>query len=443
MNNKLVITGLLSAATIVMAGCGTANSNSTAGTASVGNPANETRSNTTSGSHAVASSTPVTIQLWESHSSGPVAKTERALVNQFNAAHAHVKVNLNITHASTKALAAVTAGQPPVLAEISHYIGKYVSANALLDLHSLASTNPQTFWPGVEKNTTWGGKVYRYPADVKVEEFYYNKGLFAKAGITSVPATWTELASDLQKLKSVGVIPLGFKDSSAHILSAFISNGGQLFANTRQTKVQFNNTAGQATFTYFRNLFHQKDMVFGHGNTMRADFAAEKMAIVDGTSAGYQKILAATGGKFQMGAFAFPAGISGHSGGIVQGLGFVLFNGVTQADQQAAWTFVHWFNEPKQQAYWSMHSGFAPTTPNGAKAIPTGWLKTNQAEAVSIQVLKSSHTVARPNADAYSEVQSALDAAFFNAVTGKQSVAAALAKLDGQANQYLSGKSAL
>lgn len=434
MKKKAIAVGLVSTATLLVAGCGT--SNSATGTNTTGTSNNSTQSS--------SSSSPVKIQLWESHSGGPVADTEQQLVDKFNATHSNIVVSLNVTHASSKALSAVTAGTPPVVAEISHYIGKFVSANALLPLNTfVSSASSQSFWPGVSKNTTWGGKVYRYPADVKVEEFYYNKALFKKAGITAVPTTWTQMAADLQKLRSIGVIPLGFKDSSAHILSAFLSNGGSLFSNGGKSQVQFNNAAGQTTFSYFANLYHQKDMVFGHGNTMRADFGAQKMAIVDGTSAGYQKILTATGGKFQMGAFAFPAGTSGHSGGIVQGLGFVLFNGVSKADQQAAWTFVHWFNEPAQQAYWAMHSGFAPTTLAGAQAIPASWLAQNQGEAVSIQILKSPYTVARPNTDAYSEVQSALDAAFFNAVTGKQSVGSALAKLDTQANQYLSGKSAL
>lgn len=439
MKKRLLAIGLFSTMTLLAAGCGTGAS-ATSNTS--GSNSNSTSSNSTSGSSS--SSSPVKIQLWESHSSGPVAKTEQALVNQFNASHSTVQVSLNVTHASTKALAAVTAGNPPVLAEISHFIGKYVQGNALLPLQSMESTSSaQTFWPGVAKNTTWGGKVYRYPADVKVEELYYNKALFKKAGIASTPTTWTQLQSDLQRLKSIGVIPMGFKDSSAHVLSAFISNGGSLYSNSSHTKVQFDNAAGQTTFNYFRNLYQNKLMVFGHGNTMRADFGAQKMAIVDGTSAGYQKILSATGGKFQMGAFAFPAGTSGHSGAIVQGLGFVIFNGVSKADQQAAWTFIHWFNEPTQQAYWAMHSGFAPTTPAGAQAIPSSWLATNQGEAVSIQILKAQGTVARPNTDTYTEVNSALDAAFFNAVTGKQSTSSALAKLDTQANQYLAGRSAL
>ncbi|QQE80042.1 extracellular solute-binding protein [Alicyclobacillus sp. SO9] len=436
MKNKMLAFGAVSLATLVIAGCGTANTSSSG--SSTGGAKNT--SNTASGS----TSGPIKIQLWESHSSGPVANTEQKLVKKFNASHSKVDISLNITHASAKALAAVTAGHPPVLAEISHYIGKYVSAKALLPLNSFLSTNSkETFWSGVQGNTMWNGKEYRYPADVKVEEFYYNKSLFKKAGIKAPPATWTAMALDLQKLKALGVIPLGFKDSSAHILSAFISNGGSTFAGTSKKKVQFDNSAGKTTFNYFRTLHQKKEMVFGHGNTMRADFGAQKMAIVDGTSAGYQKILAATGGKFKMGAFAFPAGVSGHSGGIIQGLGFVLFNGVSKADQKAAWTFVHWWNEPAQQAYWSMHSGFAPTTPAGAKAIPASWLKSNKGEAVTINILKSKHTVPRANTNAYSEVDSVLDSAFFNAVTGKTSVAAALKKLDTQANQYLSGKSGL
>ncbi|WDL96078.1 extracellular solute-binding protein [Alicyclobacillus sp. ALC3] len=437
MRKSALAMALFGATAAVVTGCGTANSTTSNTSGGNGNSAVQSGS---------AKSAPVSIQLWESHSSGVVANTEQSLVNQFNASHSHVKVSLNVTHASTKALSAVAAGNPPVLAEISHYIGKYINANALLSLQPLASSSSQeVFWPGVTKNTTWGGKVYRYPADVKVEELFYNKALFKKAGITSTPTTWTQLETDLQKLKALGggVIPMGFKDSSAHILSAFISNGGTLFSNSAHTKAQFDNTAGKTTFQYFHNLYQNQLMVFDHGSTMRADFGAQKMAIVDGTSAGYQKILAATGGKFQMGAFAFPAGISGHSGGLVQGLGFVIFNGVSKADQQAAWTFIHWFNQPKQQAYWAMHSGFAPTTQAGANAIPSSWLAANQGEAVSIQILKSQYTVARPNTDTYSEVQSALDAAFFNAVTGKQSVQTALAQLDKQANQYLTGRSAL
>lgn len=396
------------------------------------------------GGTSMAATKAVSFQLWESHSGGPVADTMSALVKQFDASHKNINVSIYVTHASAKALAAAASGNPPVLAEISHYIGQYLSAKTLTPWSTFITKNDkQAFYQGVLANSVVNGKLYRYPADVKVEELYYNVSLFKKAGIAHPPKTWGQLAADLRKLKKLGVIPMGFKDSSAHILSAFMSNGGLLYSNKQHTAVNFDNAAGQTTFTFFRGLYNRKEFILSHGSQMRADFGANKMAIVDGTSAGYQKILASAGGKFQVGAFAFPTGTSGHSAAVIQGLGFTLFDGHSKADQEAAWAFVHWFNEPKQQAYWAIHSGFAPTSPAGAAQIPKHWLATNPGEAVSIQILSSKYAVRRPNQDAYSEVQSALDSAFFNAVTGKSSVPAALKTLDKTANQYLKGQSAL
>ncbi|MDA8144769.1 MAG: extracellular solute-binding protein, partial [Thermaerobacter sp.] len=270
----------------------------------------------------------VHIALWESHAGGPVAAAMSALVRRFDGTHQGVQVSLKVTKASKKALAAVAAGAPPVLAEISHYDGLYLRAQALTPWNPFfkgdaAVFNAANFFPAVWSNGTVGGAHYRLMADTKVEEFFYNRSLFSRAGITGPPATWTQLAADLGKLKAPGVVPLGFKDASAHILSAFLSNGGTLLkgGNSVGTAVDFNGAAGKTTFAYFRNLYVHGDLIFGHGTTLREDFAAGRMAVIDGTSAGYQKVLEAVAGRFPVGAFAFPAGSSGHPGNLAQGLG--------------------------------------------------------------------------------------------------------------------------
>ncbi|MDA8397071.1 MAG: hypothetical protein M0Z29_04340, partial [Actinomycetota bacterium] len=80
-----------------------------------------------------ASSTgkPTAITLWESHNGGPVGAAMSALVAKFNASHKSVQVTLVVTKASSKLPAAVAAGNPPVLAEISHYDGVLVKGLAL------------------------------------------------------------------------------------------------------------------------------------------------------------------------------------------------------------------------------------------------------------------------------------------------------------------------
>ncbi|GAA3385229.1 extracellular solute-binding protein [Streptomyces racemochromogenes] len=52
------------------------------------------------------------------------------------------------------------------------------------------------------------GRTYAVPYDVGMVGFWYNKKLFAKAGIAAPPATWAELLEDVGKLKAAGVTPI-------------------------------------------------------------------------------------------------------------------------------------------------------------------------------------------------------------------------------------------
>jgi len=400
--------------------------------------------------HAAAQGTQ-TIELWESHAGGPVANAEAALVQKFNQTHRDVQVKLTVTKASTKALAALQTGNPPLLAEISHYDGPFLRAHALQSLNSfiegsqgLSATARKDIYPGVWSNGEVNGQHYRLLADVKVSEFFYNERLFQKAGIQHTPTTWSELATDLVKLKRLGVIPLAFKDASAHIEPAFISNGGALFkSGSNNQSTEYNSKAGVETFSYFHDLYSRGLMTFAHGASIRAELAAGKLAIGDATSAGYAKALAAVNGKFTLGAFAYPKGISGHSGNISQGLGFVIFTHHSQVQQQAAWSFIKWFDEPQQMAYWAMQTGFDPVTKGALRYSPSAYLKTHPGLAVSLQEVASPYTVPRAAPDAYAEVEQSLDAAFFKAVKGQESIAQALSQLDQQAHQYLLGHASL
>ncbi len=387
--------------------------------------------------------------LWESHNGGPVGGAMSALVSKFDASQKQVHVSIDVTKASTKLLAAVAAGDPPVLAEISHYDGKYVKGHALLSWNSLIKgdkeLSKQNFVPAVWHNGEVGGQHYRFQAGVKVSIVDYNKTLFQKAGIASPPTTWSELAADAAKLKALGVIPIGWKDSSAHILPAFMSNGGTMLkgGNNIGRAVDFKTPAGVRTFSYFHKLYAAGELIIDHGTALREDLAAGKVAMIDGTSAGYQKTLDAVAGKFPVGAFVEPAGSTGHAYNIAQGLGFVLPKADTHAEAEAALRFVNWWFEPAQQVYWAEHTGYPPETRAGIAAMPKSFLASHPGEAATIQAVTSPYTFPRPVSDSYKEVQSALDATFLDIVTGKEPVSAGLAALDKTGESYMSGASSL
>ena len=391
----------------------------------------------------------VTFSLWESHNGGPVGSAVSALVNMFNASHPDITVKVVVTKASSKLPAAIAAGNPPTLAEISHYDGTLVKGNALLSwnpyINGSTELSQSNVLPSVWTNGEVQGQHYRILASAKISEVFYNESMFQAAGITTAPTTWAELAADAAKLKSPSVIPLGWKDSSAHILPAILSNGGSMLAgsNSVGTSVAFNDAATSSTFSYFKSLYSSGDMVFDHGTTLRQDLASGHMAMIDGTSAGEQKVIDSVGGKFKVGAFVEPAGSTGHAANLLQGLGFVLPKGHSKAQDQAAYTFVSWWLEPTQQVYWDEHTGFAPETRTAANALPASFLSSHPGLAASVQAMESPYTYGRPVSDRYAQVQAILDSAFQQAVTSSVPISSAISQLQSQGNAYMSGASAL
>ena len=89
-----------------------------------------------------------------------------------------------------------------------------------------------TFAPGALAVYSYDGKQYGVPWDMGMVGWWYNKDLFAKAGIQAPPTTWTEFLDAVKKLKAAGITPiaLGEKDSwtGMHIWSYLATRiGGQ------------------------------------------------------------------------------------------------------------------------------------------------------------------------------------------------------------------------
>ena len=89
--------------------------------------------------------------------------------------------------------------------------GSLVSLNDMLDKNGLRDT----FLNGLLDQYTFNDNVYAMPDGNNVEVVYYNKDVFASAGITDVPTTFDALLDDVKKLKAAGVTPIaiGEKDT--------------------------------------------------------------------------------------------------------------------------------------------------------------------------------------------------------------------------------------
>jgi raffinose/stachyose/melibiose transport system substrate-binding protein len=79
-------------------------------------------------------------------------------------------------------------------------------ANLLADLSDQEWTQkiPENFKPAFQNN----GKTYIYSAGASVIGAVYNKKVFAAAGITTLPTTWSEFLQVCETLKQAGQVPI-------------------------------------------------------------------------------------------------------------------------------------------------------------------------------------------------------------------------------------------
>jgi raffinose/stachyose/melibiose transport system substrate-binding protein len=142
--------------------------------------------------------------------------------------------------AATKELPDVVDGKDGVRA-LAIQNGQAVDLKSYLD--SDPDFRDKVVGPAAIAANTIDGKVYSIATSAQVLGYYYNKELFAKAGI-SPAKTWDEWFSNCEKLKALGVAPLALMTGENQwttnlILSAMVASrgsAGQTFMNTKYPK---------------------------------------------------------------------------------------------------------------------------------------------------------------------------------------------------------------
>ncbi|MFC1420906.1 extracellular solute-binding protein [Streptacidiphilus cavernicola] len=98
-------------------------------------------------------------------------------------------------------------------------LATYVKAGDVADLTGALQTDPaflNAFLPSVLDGGKIDGKNYGVPMEgVQPVALFYNKDVFAEAGITAAPATWADLLTDIDAMKARKVTPIALAGSQA------------------------------------------------------------------------------------------------------------------------------------------------------------------------------------------------------------------------------------
>ncbi|CAM5624413.1 Extracellular solute-binding protein OS=Streptomyces rimosus subsp. rimosus (strain ATCC/ DSM 40260 / JCM 4667 / NRRL 2234) OX=1265868 GN=SRIM_024505 PE=4 SV=1 [Streptomyces rimosus subsp. rimosus] len=156
------------------------------------------------------------------------------LVKDFEKQNPNIKVEVSVyswKDVDKKVEDTAKSGKAPDMAQIGAYAdyaaaGKLYSADQLLSIPVHADFVPDLAEAGEYQRIQYG-----MPFGASTRRLFYNKKLFAEAGIANPPQTWADIAADAAKLKAKGVkmpyaLPLGPEETQAETLMWMLSGGG-------------------------------------------------------------------------------------------------------------------------------------------------------------------------------------------------------------------------
>ena len=217
-----------------------------------------------------------TISLWVGYT-GPELEVMRSVVCDFETRHPGIRVELTGGVYDDKIIAAMREGVPPTVISSfeSENFGFYASKGALLDLGPYLERDEiddAIFAEATHPYTRYEGRRWALPMLADAYGLYWNRSLFAEAGLSGPPRTISELTDYAKKLTQrnkdgslavVGFNPVfGFYENS-------VANMGHLFAGKWTDGAGRSGLASDAAWS--KMLRWQRDLVdwYGYENLRR------------------------------------------------------------------------------------------------------------------------------------------------------------------------------
>ncbi|GEB54631.1 extracellular solute-binding protein [Streptomyces gardneri] len=154
----------------------------------------------------------VTFEWWNIATTEPGKSLFPQIATAFTAAHPNIVISttsLENEAFKSKLTATTSSGKLPDVYQTwgGGVLQQQVDAGLVEDLTDLLDWSAQ-LTPVSLQAYQIGGRTYGVPYDIGMVGFWYNKKLFAKAGITAPPATWAEYLGVVKKLKAAGITPI-------------------------------------------------------------------------------------------------------------------------------------------------------------------------------------------------------------------------------------------
>jgi raffinose/stachyose/melibiose transport system substrate-binding protein len=159
----------------------------------------------------------VTITWWHISTAEDHKALWQKFADEYMAAHPNVTIEITVLENEafkSKMTTVMQSGEPPDIFQSwgGGVMNEYAEAGLLKDITPDLDANGgewrDTFAPGALGVYAYKGKNYGVPWDMGMIGWWYNKDLFAQAGIDAPATTWSEFLEDVQGLKDAGITPI-------------------------------------------------------------------------------------------------------------------------------------------------------------------------------------------------------------------------------------------
>ncbi len=313
----------------------------------------------------------VTLSFWHGMESGVNNEVLEAKLAEFHRRKPRIRIDAQVYGAADQLgpkLDAAVAGRtaPDLLWWAPAFFPKYAEAGVLRSVDDFIASDPEFHRDDVRSFLwevgSYGGHVYATPFSANNLAVYYNKAMFASAGISELPSDWEGLRAASRKLTRDGVhgfqIPIGTAEWTVWTWQCFLwQAGGEILG--ADGKAAFNSDAGVEALEFWRALLAEGVASFSETDAgyKTDDFLAGRVGMVVNGPWNYPLLAAQK--SIDVGVLPMPgrARAATNSGGE----SLFLFASEPRRER-AAWEFMKFVMSPDFQVDWAIRSGYLPVS---------------------------------------------------------------------------------
>jgi len=301
--------------------------------------------------------------------------------------------------------------------------------------------------------TTSKGEMLSFPFNSSTVVFYYNKDVFAKAGLdpNRAPETWPEVMAAAAKIKTSGAsqcayttgwpswvhlenfsawhnVPIATKENGMAGLDTVFQINSPLHVRHWNNLKEWNS---KGYFTYG-----------GRTNEAEAKFYSGECAMLTSSSAAQANINRNAKFKYGVAMMPYYADVAGApQNSIIGGASLWVMAGKKPDEYKGVAKFLNYLADPQRQAQWHQQTGYLPITPVAYDITKTsGFYEKNPGTDVSVRQMMNKP--ATPNSKglrfgSFVQIRDMFQEEFENMLAGKQDAKTALDNAVKRGNEML------